>query len=154
VSVTEVLRRDNRDLLAGIEEMRRAADRIGSVRADVSMAETCRLLQYVEERIIPRGRLAGQYLYPAVGRLLGSTESTRIMARDHFEVANLARQLARATEEGDSVEMRRLLYALYHVLTLHLAKEEEVYLPVLDERMTADEGSELVLLLQPAEGRL
>jgi hypothetical protein len=36
-----------------------------------------------------------------------------------------------------------VLYGLYAVVKIHFAKEEEVYLPILDARLTADEAHQL-----------
>jgi iron-sulfur cluster repair protein YtfE (RIC family) len=36
--------------------------------------------------------------------------------------------------------LRRILYSLYTLLKLHLAKEEEIYLPLLETKLTAEEA--------------
>jgi hypothetical protein len=61
------------------------------------------------------------------------------MARDHAEVGTLTHQLQRALEEDDRPMVQRLLYGLYHVLDLHLRKEDEVYGPLLAEYLTDEE---------------
>ncbi|GAA2287324.1 hypothetical protein GCM10010149_37090 [Nonomuraea roseoviolacea subsp. roseoviolacea] len=72
------------------------------------------------------------------------------MRRDHDEVAELTRQLQQlrdalagplTTERRRGVQ--RLLYGLHAVVRLHFAKEEEVYLPLLDARLTAEEAAEM-----------
>lgn len=39
--------------------------------------------------------------------------------------------------------LRRVLYGVYALTLVHFTKEEEVYLPILDERMTAEETREM-----------
>jgi Hemerythrin HHE cation binding domain len=63
--------------------------------------------------------------------------------RDHAEVKTLTNQLVRATEENDE-PMRRLLYGLYHVIRLHFPKEEEIYLPLLEEDLDRAEADQLL----------
>jgi iron-sulfur cluster repair protein YtfE (RIC family) len=36
--------------------------------------------------------------------------------------------------------LRRVLYGLHHLVKVHFAKEEEVYLPILDERLSQAEA--------------
>jgi len=44
--------------------------------------------------------------------------------------------------ESQQQALRRVLYGLYAVVTVHFAKEEEVYLPILDARLTREEAAQ------------
>jgi len=46
--------------------------------------------------------------------------------------------------------LRRVLYGLSAVVTVHFAKEEEVYLPILDARLIADEAHQLFEAMERA----
>jgi hypothetical protein len=46
--------------------------------------------------------------------------------------------------------LRRVLYGLYAIVKLHFAKEEEVYLPILDERLTPETAREMFEKLETA----
>ena len=41
--------------------------------------------------------------------------------------------------ESDEQALRRVLYGLYAIIKLHLAKEEEIYFPILEARLAASE---------------
>jgi hemerythrin-like domain-containing protein len=144
MTITTALHAEHVHLMAGLEELRHTGDRIGmdSHEADQEAAE--RAILFLRDRLIPHARSEEETLYPVVARVLGSLRSTRTMVRDHAEVKTLTNQLVRATEENDEPMMRRLLYGLYHVIRLHFAKEEEVYLPLLEEDLDRAESEELL----------
>jgi iron-sulfur cluster repair protein YtfE (RIC family) len=41
--------------------------------------------------------------------------------------------------ESNEQALRRVLYGLYAIIKLHLAKEEEIYLPLLEARLGTEE---------------
>jgi hypothetical protein len=49
-------------------------------------------------------------------------------------------------------ELRRVLYGLYALVKVHFAKEEEIYLPLLDARLTAPEATRLFGQMEAAAG--
>jgi cyclophilin family peptidyl-prolyl cis-trans isomerase len=83
--------------------------------------------------------------------LMGAPEATATMSRDHAAFGRLVEELGalQAQMDGASLRetqekaLRRVLYGLYAVVKIHFAKEEEVYLPILDGRLTADEAHQL-----------
>jgi iron-sulfur cluster repair protein YtfE (RIC family) len=46
--------------------------------------------------------------------------------------------------------LRRVLYSLYALLKLHFAKEEEIYLPLLDIKLTAEEAHSMFEKMEAA----
>ena len=44
--------------------------------------------------------------------------------------------------------LRRVLYGLYALVKVHFAKEEEVYLPLLDARLLPDEAGALFAAME------
>ncbi len=79
------------------------------------------------------------------------------MSRDHVEVGRYIDELAALREEladrPTSVQiesLRRVLYGVYALLKVHFAKEEEVYLPILDERLTPESAQEMFEALEAA----
>jgi iron-sulfur cluster repair protein YtfE (RIC family) len=149
MNITDPIREEHINLMAGVEALRDAGDLIGEVTADVSRKETARVLEFLREELIPHATREDAHLYPVVARLMESPLATQTMSRDHEEVEVLTRQLEQATRDCDLRLMRRLLYGLYHVVRLHFAKEEHVYLPLLDERLGAEEAQELFLAMHP-----
>ncbi|HEX5164244.1 MAG TPA: hemerythrin domain-containing protein, partial [Thermomicrobiales bacterium] len=120
----------------------------------VSTAPPEQLQRHIEEayaflahHLIPHAHAEEEALYPVVAQLMGAPEATATMRRDHVEVGQLTEELnslrrSLATSAAPTPELeqalRRVLYGLYAVVTLHFAKEEEVYLPLLDARLTPD----------------
>jgi iron-sulfur cluster repair protein YtfE (RIC family) len=106
--------------------------------------------------LIPHAQAEEQVLYPAVGRLLRAVEATETMSRDHLEVIRLTEELEALRlrlfytplSESDKQALRRILYGLYAIIKLHLAKEEEIYLPILEARLPAGEVDHLVKAME------
>jgi hemerythrin-like domain-containing protein len=133
MSITDELHTEHQQLMVGVETLRHAGDLIGTVALPAEQEAGERALRFLHDHLIPHARGEEEVLYPMVGMVLESPRSTLTMVRDHSEVAALTEQLERALEEHDQPMMRRLLYGLYHVIKLHFAKEEEIYLPLLVE---------------------
>ena len=45
-----------------------------------------------------------------------------------------------------------MLYGLYTLVKVHFAKEEEIYLPLLDARLTPDEANRMFEAMEEAAG--
>jgi iron-sulfur cluster repair protein YtfE (RIC family) len=146
------VRDEHRELIAQIEVLRTVADSIGaasteSIRNGVGQAYT-----FLIHQLIPHAQAEEQVLYPTVGRLLRALEATETMSRDHLEVIRLTEELEALrlhvfytpVSEADEQSLRRILYGLYAIIKLHLAKEEEIYLPILETRLPASEVDGLV----------
>ena len=78
--------------------------------------------------------------------------------QQHVEIDRLATRLGRlrdvATTSGldDATRrnLRQVLYGLHAILTLHLATEAELYLPLLDGRLTPKRSARLAEALGKA----
>ena len=87
-----------------------------------------------------------------MGRLSRALEATETMSRDHLEVIRLTEERAALrlhvfytpVSEEDEQALRRVLYGFYAIIKLHLAKEEERDLPILEARLPASEVDGLV----------
>jgi len=74
------------------------------------------------------------------------------MSRDHLEVIRLTEELETLRlhlfyaplSESSEKALRRVLYGLYAITKLHLAKEEEIYLPLLEARLHSEEVDRMV----------
>jgi iron-sulfur cluster repair protein YtfE (RIC family) len=101
-------------------------------------------VDFLDGELLPRLAAEESSLYPALADRLG-TAAIRPMVRDHEEVRRLARDIRRAVESVSSPllpsarhELVWLLHSLHAVLSLHLAKEEEQYLPLLRRHRDVD----------------
>src|SRR6266571_6030770 len=152
------VREEHRELVSRSEVLRIVADSIGtspieSIREDVGQAYT-----FLIHHLIPHAQAEEQVLYPTVGRLLRTVEATDTMSRDHLEVIRLTEELEALRlhlfyaplSESDEKALRRVLYGLYAIIKLHLAKEEEMYLPLLDARLTPGEAQEMFEAMETA----
>ncbi|HWL35551.1 MAG TPA: hemerythrin domain-containing protein [Frankiaceae bacterium] len=148
MSATDPLRDEHRALLPLIEDIRIAAEAADVISRSTLVAEIDAVLRFLTGHLVPHARAEEAALYPAVERVLGAPGATATMTRDHVEVGRLVEEL---TAERDALAggagpdrvraVQRLLYGLYAVLRLHFAKEEEVYLPLLDAALTPAEAS-------------
>ena len=140
-SLTDPLRVEHQRIHSGIEELASLADRVDELTTPRLEVEVDRTLAFLGDQLLPHAVAEEEVLYPAVALFLGGPDSTATMARDHLEIERLVVALRAARRElpqgGGRVrhEVRRLLYALNAIAILHFAKEEEVYLPILDDNL-------------------
>lgn len=156
---TQPLRDEHKELLPHIERLRTVADSIGmvpieSVRRGVDEAYT-----FLTDQLTPHAQAEERVLYPTVGRLMGAAEATATMSQEHTaihrstqELGTLRLHLSDASSLSASEEqaLRRVLYGLYALVKEHFAKEEEIYLPFLDTRLTAQEALQMFEALEMA----
>ena len=154
-TITQPLRDEHRELLPHVESLRAAADTVGArPLADVQRAVDA-AYDFLSGHLIPHAKAEEAALYPVVGRVLGAREATATMSRDHVEVGQLTEELGalRARLSGGEAEagdLRRVLYGLYALVKVHFAKEEEVYLPMLDERLSEEEARQMFEAMEAA----
>lgn len=150
VSELSGLRAEHRTMASGAMALRTTADSIGSVSIADLRSAVGDALSFLDETLLPHAAAEDEVLYPFVGHLLGSALATATMHRDHAEVLGLTHELARLLErlsaDGEVVlddrtanALRRVLYGLFAIITLHLAKEDEIYLPLLETRATGEQ---------------
>jgi iron-sulfur cluster repair protein YtfE (RIC family) len=142
---------EHKELLPHIEELRIVADSVGDFPPRLLLRGIDKLYDFLINQLIPHAQAEEETLYPAVAKILGTPQATATMSRDHAEVSRLTGQLrvlwsqiCASGFDADKVkELRRLLYGLYALLKIHFAKEEELYLPMLDARLGEFEAHEL-----------
>jgi hemerythrin-like domain-containing protein len=152
MSLTEPLREEHRHLAPHIEALRAAGDAVGHAARHELQTMVDESYEFLAEHLVPHARAEEAALYPAVQRAIGAKDATATMARDHVEVVSLTAELASFREQlsaGGALDaalangLRRVLYGLHHLVKVHFAKEEEVYLPILEERLSASEAEEM-----------
>lgn len=159
MTLTQPLRDEHAELVPHIDALRTAGDAVG--RAD--LAELRALVDgaydFLAHHLIPHAEAEERALYPAVQRAVGAVEVTATMTRDHVEVRVLTDELAGFREQLTAAAglddelangLRRVLYGLHHLVKVHFAKEEEVYLPILEQRLTPDEASAMFAAMHEA----
>lgn len=157
-TITQPLRDEHRELLPEIETLRIAAEAVGTAAPPELLPRVDEAYEFLTHHLIPHAQAEESGLYPAVGRAMGAAEATATMSRDHVEVGRLTAELAALRDalaagqvgEGEARNLRRVLYGLYALVRLHFAKEEEVYLPILDARLSAGEAAEMFEAMEQA----
>lgn len=153
----EPLRAEHRELKPHIERLRALADAIGELDAREADARIDDALEFLTRHLVPHARAEDRVLYPAVGRAMGAPQATATMQRDHIAVVNLIAELSSLRHasngqitDGSKNDLRRILYGLYTLLETHFAKEEEIYLPLLDARLTSVEAAAMIAEMERA----
>ena len=142
---------EHKELLPHIEELRIVADSVGDFPPRLLLRGVDKLYDILINQLIPHAQAEEETLYPAVAKILGTPQATATMSRDHAEVSELTGRLrvlrpqicTSGFDADKTKELRRLLYGLYTLLKLHFAKEEELYLPMLDTSLGEIEAHEL-----------
>lgn len=144
MTVTQPLRAEHKELLPHIEALRVVADSLGDVPLEAVRHGVEDAYASLAQHLIPHAEAEERALYPVVEKLMGASGATATMSRDHVEVGRLTAELAAlrtqlAVGTADKVQvkaLRRVLYGLYALIKVHFAKEEKIYLPLLDARLT------------------
>jgi len=145
------LREEHTTLLTHIEDIRAMAD----VAAEISppllrqgLDDACRFLR---GQLVPHMRAEERGLYPRVGRLLGASGATDPMRMDHGAVQRYAedlgvlkdRALMGPLRKEELKTLRRILYGLHALVTLHFTKEDALYFSLLEERLSPAEVTDM-----------
>ena len=154
---TQPLRDEHRELLPPIEMLRTTADLVGTAPTDHVRANVEEAYEFLVGHLIPHATAEDRALYPVVEEAMGAPGATDTMRRDHVEVGRLTQELdVLRGHIGGSIlperelDLRRILYGLHAIVKLHFAKEEEIYLPVLDAWLDPERTAALFERLEQA----
>ncbi|HEX6230264.1 MAG TPA: hemerythrin domain-containing protein [Actinomycetota bacterium] len=161
-AITEPLREEHRELLPKIEEIGRVADAVGVLPLPALRARVAEVRRFLAGHLIPHAMAEDAALYPVVARVMGAPEATATMRHDHVEVAELVAQLEGVEPELASPSLpmeteralRRILYGLYTLVRVHFVEEEEIYLPLLDANLSAEEARAMFEEMEAAAERV
>ena len=156
-TATEPLREEHKELIPHIEALLAAADAVDTDAPEALRAKVDASYEFLVHGLIPHAKAEERALYPVIGRLIGAPEATGTMSRDHVEVMRLADQLRDARKQLDGpapaavrADLRRILYGLYALVHVHFAKEEEVYLPILDRGLSPEDARKMFETMEAA----
>jgi hemerythrin-like domain-containing protein len=162
-TLTKPLHEEHLNLLSRINALRSAADLVeeGMITA-TSRKSVLDSYHFLVQDVIPHAQAEDRVIYPVVQLIMGSEHSTATMSRDHEEIASLTQQLGTILKEivqntlamEQANDLRRVLYGLYALIKLHYAKEEEIYMPLLDAHMQPDEARDMFAAFENAENEL
>ncbi len=157
-TVTQPLHEEHQELLPQIERLRAIADFVGEAPLPLLKQGLDEVYDFLAHHLIPHAQAEERALYPVVQKVMGAPEATRTMVRDHIEIgrltderAMLRTELARTPVTSVQIQaLRRVLYGLYTLVKVHFAKEEAVYLPLLDARLSPAEAHQMFAALESA----
>lgn len=155
-TLTQPLRDEHKELIPHIEQILEVADGIPEAPLEQIRAGVKEVYEFLAYHLIPHAKAEDAALYPAVQKVLGSSDATRTMSRDHVEVGRYIEELAELQQRlspQNFKSLQRLLYGLYAIVKLHFAKEEEVYLPILEERLSPEQAKEMFEAMETAAGQ-
>ena len=157
-TVTQPLRAEHQELLPHIEQIRQVAEKIGETAASEILESVNEVYDFLAYHLKPHAQAEEAALYPVVQKVLGSPAATRTMSRDHVEIGRyieeleaLRKKLFNKELEGTEIrDLQRVLYGVYALIKVHFAKEEEVYLPFLDQNLTPASAQEMFARMEAA----
>ena len=155
------LRDEHQELLPHVDQLRQAADRVGYAPIATMRRAVDEAHAFLIDHLLPHAQAEDAALYPLVEQVLAAPGATATMRRDHVEVGRLSQELgalrarlAQSDPDDDLARaLRRVLYGLHALVTVHFAKEEEVYLPLLDERLAPAQARALYAAMEAAAQR-
>ena len=152
-TITQPLSDEHRELLKHIESLRLTGDMIVDTNLTTPIQRGIEeAFDFLAHDLIPHALAEDKVLYPIVQRIMGSPHATETMSRDHMAISNLTRELGywqshisgHALSAEQAAGLRRVIYGLYTLVKTHFDKEEEVYMPLLEDNLTPDEASKMM----------
>lgn len=135
---------------AHVERLAALAAMVGRVEPAEFEAHFQEECSFVVGQLVPHMAAIETTLYADLERLMEHRHSMAPMREEHERLRQLTASLCRygvlVAEHGltpaDAIGLRRVLYRLYTILTVHL-DEEELYLRVLERNLTSTEKDAL-----------
>lgn len=155
-TLTQPLRDEHKELIPHIEQILKVADSLPDAPLEQLRVGIQEVYEFLAYHLIPHAQAEEAALYPVVQQVLGSPEATRTMSRDHVEVGRYVEELDELREDlsaRNTKSLQRVLYGLYALVKVHFAKEEEVYLPILDERLSPEQAQAMFEAMETAAGQ-
>jgi len=157
-ALTQPLRDEHKELYPHIESLKLAGLSVHGTLNQSSRDLIDEAYAFLTTHLLPHAHAEEAALYPVVQKVMGTPYGTATMSRDHVEVEKLTRELALLRDQistneigaGQANELKRVLYGLYTLVKVHFAKEEEVYLPLLDANLTAEDAKAMFEAMEEA----
>lgn len=125
----------HRTLKPQVGELAALAARLDVLPPEEARRQLVQLRESLEGRLLPHELAEQETAYPVVARLLPDEDPTGPLVQTHHEIRRLIRLFGRLVSQlppdgphpEDLRDLRRALYGLHAILTLHFAQEEELY---------------------------
>jgi hemerythrin-like domain-containing protein len=158
ITLTQPLRDEHKDLFPNIENLKKAGLAVNNPLTSKNLEKIGEAYSFLKEHLLPHARAEEAALYPVVQKVMGSSSATATMSRDHVEIEQLTLALGRlrATLVEGSIDshqendLKLLLFGLFTLVKVHFAKEEGVYLPLLDTNLSKEQAQEMFIAMERA----
>jgi heavy metal translocating P-type ATPase len=125
----------HRTLRPLIGELAGVAVRLETLPPAVARAQLQRLQEMLETELLPHESEEQRTAYPLIESMLRDENPTGPLIQTHHEIRRLSRLFQRLVAQLPAVgparedlrDLRRVLYGLHAILTLHFAQEDELY---------------------------
>ncbi|HVS76313.1 MAG TPA: heavy metal translocating P-type ATPase, partial [Steroidobacteraceae bacterium] len=129
----------HRALRPKVGELAALAVRLDELPAGEARSRLEGIQQMLENELLPHEEDEQRTAYPVIEKLLSEENPTGPLVQTHYEIRRLSRLYGRLVTQlppsgpasEDLRDLRRVLYGLHAILTLHFAQEDELY-SVLD----------------------
>ena len=156
-TLTQPLRDEHKELFPSVDQIRQVAELIGDAPISEIRRGVEEVYDFLANHLKPHAEAEDAALYPVVQKVLGSPDATKTMSRDHVEVGRYIEELESLKDgltdplpPAQATALRRVLFGVYGLVKVHFAKEEEVYLPILDQRLTPEAAQEMFERMEAA----
>ena len=157
-TVTQPLRDEHKELFPHITRIHQVAESIDELPANQVRDGVADVYDFLANHLKPHAEAEEAALYPVVQKAMGSSDATKTMTRDHKEVGLYIEELSSLLNSltGEPLtkaqikSLQRVLYGVFGLVSVHFAKEEEVYLPILDQWLTPESAREMFEAMEAA----
>ncbi|OHB88428.1 MAG: hypothetical protein A3C38_02025 [Planctomycetes bacterium RIFCSPHIGHO2_02_FULL_50_42] len=116
------------------------------------------LIKFLKEELLPHAEGEEKYLYKKVGQLMNNPLFTKTMELDHQHIkryiSELEAEIKDVYKEAADVTIKKIQKAankLQGLMMPHFQKENDVYLPILDEKLSAEQV--YLEIIRPMHGK-
>jgi len=125
----------HRTLRPQVAELAALAARLDVLDPAQARRELEAIRAVLEDELLPHEREEQRVAYPLIVEMLGREDPTGPLVQTHHEIRRLVRLFGRLVDRlpaagpfpEDIRDLRRVLYGLHAILTLHFAQEDELY---------------------------
>jgi heavy metal translocating P-type ATPase len=134
------LEAEHTELRPLIAQVQRTADALDGLDPALVRTHVEQLADELETRLLIHEQEEETRVYPALSKAIGGSDPMAVLSGSHREIFHLVRLLRRMTgalaadgaDPDDLRDIRRVLYGLHAILTLHMDQEEEIYQTISD----------------------
>jgi Hemerythrin HHE cation binding domain len=130
---TETLRLEHEQLLDHVEEIRIAALELPVLAPEERRLLIDRIVWFLEGPFEAYAESEARALFPYLSRVLHDPHATERMQYDADAVRRFIDRL-RETDLHNTPKLQELLYGVHAIITVHLRKEDDLYLPLLERQ--------------------